>query len=118
MDQQVQRAYIYVSQTKSYIARTNQKAAIVDSNCVNSHISRMAQMNISIPDRLKNWVENRVVDGSYASSSDYMRALVRRDQRAEEARMRLQVEIDKGLKSPESDRTIANVVAEGRAKYQ
>ena len=92
--------------------------AIIDNNCVNSYVIRMAQMNISIPDRLKNWVENRVADGSYASSSDYMRDLVRRDQRAEEARMRLQVEIDKGLTSPESDRTIADVIAEGRAKYQ
>jgi antitoxin ParD1/3/4 len=78
----------------------------------------MAQMNISIPEKLKNWVENRVSDGSYASSSDYMRDLVRRDQRAEEARMRLQAEIDKGLASPESDRTVADIIAEGRAKYQ
>lgn len=78
----------------------------------------MAQMNISIPDKLKSWVENRVSDGSYASSSDYMRDLVRRDQRTEEARRQLQVEIDKGLESPESDRTIADIIAEGRAKYQ
>ena len=75
----------------------------------------MAQMNISIPDKLKTWVENRVSDGSYASSSDYVRDLVRRDQRSEEARIRLQAEIDKGLASPESDRTIADIIVEGRA---
>lgn len=78
----------------------------------------MAQMNISIPDKLKNWVENRVADGSYASSSDYVRDLVRRDQRAEEARMRLKAEIDKGMVSPESDGTIADIISKGRAKYQ
>jgi antitoxin ParD1/3/4 len=78
----------------------------------------MAQMNISIPDKLKSWVENRVADGSYASSSDYLRDLVRRDQRAEEARMRLQAEIDRGLASPESARTVADIIAEGRAKHQ
>jgi antitoxin ParD1/3/4 len=77
----------------------------------------MAQMNISIPDKLKSWVENRVADGSYASSSDYLRDLVRRDQRHEEARMRLQSEIDLGLASPESSRTIADIIAEGRAKH-
>jgi antitoxin ParD1/3/4 len=49
----------------------------------------MAQTSISIPDELKNWVENRVADGSYASSSDYMRDLVRHNQRAEKALMRL-----------------------------
>ena len=75
-------------------------------------------MNISIPDKLKNWVENRVADGSYASSSDYVRDLVRRDQRAEEARMRLKAEIDKGMVSPESDGTIADIISRGRAKYQ
>ena len=78
----------------------------------------MAQMNISIPDKLKNWVENRVADGSYASSSDYVRDLVRRDQRAEETRIRLKAEIDRGLASPESDRTVADIIAEGRARYQ
>ena len=78
----------------------------------------MAQMNITIPDNLKTWVESRVTDGSFASSSDYMRNLVRRDQRVEEARMRLQSEIEKVLASPESDRTIADIIAEGRAKHQ
>jgi antitoxin ParD1/3/4 len=82
------------------------------------YFPEMAQMNISIPEKLKSWVENRVADGSYASSSDYLRDLVRRDQRAEEARMRLQAEIDRGLLSPESDRTIADIIAEGRTKHQ
>lgn len=77
----------------------------------------MAQMNISIPDKLKSWVEDRVADGSYASSSDYLRDLVRRDQRAEESRMRLQMEVERGLASPESDRTIADIIADGRANH-
>lgn len=41
----------------------------------------MAQMNISIPDKLKAWVEQRVADGTYASISDYVRDLLRADQR-------------------------------------
>lgn len=32
--------------------------------------------------------------------------------------MRLQAEIDRGLASPESDLTIADIIAEGRAKHQ
>ncbi len=90
----------------------------IDNKRAISYYMCMAQMNISIPDKLKNWVENRVADGSYASSSDYMRDLVRRDQRTEEARIRLHAEIDRGLASPESDRTIADIIAEGRAKYR
>jgi putative addiction module CopG family antidote len=44
----------------------------------------MAQMNVSIPDKLKSWAESRVAEGRYSSTSDYVRDLVRRDQEAEE----------------------------------
>ncbi|MDB5701934.1 MAG: addiction module antitoxin, partial [Sphingomonadales bacterium] len=40
----------------------------------------MAQMNISVPEALKNWADQRVADGRYASTSDYVRDLMRRDQ--------------------------------------
>ncbi len=39
----------------------------------------MATMTISLPDPLKDWVEAKVRQGDYASTSDYMRDLVRRD---------------------------------------
>jgi antitoxin ParD1/3/4 len=74
----------------------------------------MAQMNISIPEKLKAWVESRVANGSYASSSDYVRDLVRRDQRAEEARVRLQAEIQAGFDSPISDRDPFDAIKELR----
>ncbi len=63
----------------------------------------MAQMNISIPDKLKAWVESRVADGSFASSSDYLRDLVRRDQRAEAALEHLRAEIRAGIDSGVSE---------------
>jgi antitoxin ParD1/3/4 len=112
VDQQVQRADLDSLKSNP----TFQDHPYIDNIRTILYSLDMAQMNVSIPDKLKNWVESRVADGSYASSSDYMRDLVRRDQRAEEARMRLQAEIDKGLASPESDRTIADITAEGRAK--
>lgn len=59
----------------------------------------MAQMNISIPDKLKAWVESRVADGSFSSSSDYLRDLVRRDQRAEAAIENLRADIEAGRES-------------------
>ena len=46
----------------------------------------MAQMNVSLPDQLKGWAEQRVAEGRYSSTSDYVRDLVRRDQEVEEAR--------------------------------
>ncbi|MBN1958353.1 MAG: type II toxin-antitoxin system ParD family antitoxin [Desulfuromonadales bacterium] len=39
----------------------------------------MATMNISLPDQMKNWVEECVQSGRYANASDYVRDLIRRD---------------------------------------
>lgn len=74
------------------------------------HHAQMAQMNISMPDKLKSWVEAQVADGGYASSSDYVRDLVRRDQRARQALSDLQAEIDLGRASGVSDRNLADIV--------
>ncbi|WFE67744.1 type II toxin-antitoxin system ParD family antitoxin [Thiomicrospira sp. R3] len=39
----------------------------------------MATMNISLPDKMKNWVEESVQTGLYANASDYVRDLIRQD---------------------------------------
>ena len=40
----------------------------------------MASMNISVPDPMREWVQSRIDSGKYASVSDYVRDLIRRDQ--------------------------------------
>lgn len=40
----------------------------------------MASMNVSLPDPLRDYVQRRIDSGQYASISDYMRDLIRRDQ--------------------------------------
>lgn len=74
----------------------------------------MAQMNISLPDKLKIWAEARVAEGRYSSTSDYVRDLMRRDQDRSEALARLQAAIDEGRASPPSDRTIDDIIAARR----
>jgi antitoxin ParD1/3/4 len=39
----------------------------------------MATMTISLPDPMKEWIEAQINKGEYASTSDYVRDLVRRD---------------------------------------
>lgn len=39
----------------------------------------MATMTVSLPETMKNWVEQRIAEGGYASASDYVRDLIRRD---------------------------------------
>lgn len=50
----------------------------------------MATMNISLPDQMKNWVEENVRTGRYSNASDYVRDLIREDHiRLEELRLAL-----------------------------
>lgn len=41
----------------------------------------MSTLNISLPDAMKAFVEAKVQTGQYASASDYIRTLVREDQK-------------------------------------
>ena len=40
----------------------------------------MSTMNISLPDALKSFVDEQVNQGSYSTSSEYVRELIRKDQ--------------------------------------
>jgi antitoxin ParD1/3/4 len=42
----------------------------------------MATMNISVPDLMRDYVQRRIDSGRYASVSDYVRDLIRKDQGA------------------------------------
>lgn len=77
----------------------------------------MAQMNISIPEKLKAYVESRVADGTYASSSDYLRDLLRQDQRYQAQMERLRAEIEKGRSSGISERNLSRIIEDTRKKY-
>ncbi|WP_126977001.1 type II toxin-antitoxin system ParD family antitoxin [Frigidibacter oleivorans] len=59
----------------------------------------MASMNISLPQQMRDWVEEQAASGRYANASDYMRDLIRRDQErrsAGEALRRLAEEAEAG----------------------
>ena len=56
-------------------------------------------MNISVPDPMKDWVQTQIDDGKYASSSDYVRDLIRKDQQDKEKLTALQAAITLGIES-------------------
>ncbi|MBM3513736.1 MAG: type II toxin-antitoxin system ParD family antitoxin [Alphaproteobacteria bacterium] len=64
----------------------------------------METMNISLPDPLKKFVDDQVADGRYSSASEYIRELIRADEKAK-AREKLKALLMEGLASPESDLT-------------
>jgi antitoxin ParD1/3/4 len=76
----------------------------------------MATMNISLPDQMKQWVEDQVATGRYGNSSDYVRDLVRRDQERAEAREKLQQMVDDALASGISDMGRDELLARMRLK--
>jgi antitoxin ParD1/3/4 len=77
----------------------------------------MATMNISLPDKMKDWVEDRVQSGRYANASDYMRALVRSDQDYRARLARLQAAETEGIESGVSARNIDDVWRDVSARH-
>ncbi len=63
----------------------------------------MATMNVSLPDKMKVWVESRSEDGRYANVSDYVRDLIRRDQVRAEKIAALSGKLEEGEASGYSD---------------
>jgi antitoxin ParD1/3/4 len=59
----------------------------------------MATMNISVPDPMRDWVQAQIDEGKYASVSDYVRDLIRRDQQEKEKLAALQAAITLGIES-------------------
>jgi antitoxin ParD1/3/4 len=76
----------------------------------------MAQMNVSVPDRMKDWCEAQVRKGRYSTTSDYVRDLIRRDQDRNTGTNALQSAIDEGLASGLSSRTLDEILVEARAR--
>lgn len=82
----------------------------------------MATMNVSLPDKMKQWVEDQVATGRYGNSSDYVRDLVRRDQERAEAREKLQQLVDEALASGRVETTrdelLERVMSRARAAVE
>ena len=76
----------------------------------------MATMNISLPDKMKEWVEGEVATGSYANASDLVRDIIRERQEKAAAIARLQREVDKGIASGISPLTPDQVFERAREK--
>lgn len=49
----------------------------------------MSTMNVSLPDELKSYVDEKVSDGGYGSTSEYVRELIRRDRDRQQLRRAL-----------------------------
>lgn len=73
----------------------------VDEGGASILVMPMTSLNISLPQALKDYVESRVSAGGYSTPSEYLRELVRQDQRRQ-AEERLEGLLLDGLASGES----------------
>jgi antitoxin ParD1/3/4 len=66
-----------------------------------------ASIHISVPPSLREYVDGRVSTGGFGSTSDYVRALIRADQK-EHAREQLEARLLRALESPSEEMTRAD----------
>lgn len=64
----------------------------------------MATMNISLPDGLREYVEERVAEGGYSTASEYVQDLIREDQKRKGLE-KLEALLLEGLDSPSREMT-------------
>jgi antitoxin ParD1/3/4 len=64
----------------------------------------MQTMNISLPDPLKDFVDHQIAEGRYSSVSEYIRELIREDEKRKAAE-RLEALLAEGLAGEESPLT-------------
>ncbi|MDO7843371.1 type II toxin-antitoxin system ParD family antitoxin [Sphingomonas immobilis] len=73
----------------------------------------MAQINFSLPNGLKSWIDDTVAAGTYSSASDYLRELVRRDLEMREKDAQLREALEYGRASGPGTRTMEEILADG-----
>lgn len=75
----------------------------------------MATLNVSMPDAMREWIDAQIEAGEYANASDYVRDLIRHDQRE---RNRVRLALIEGERSGTSDRSVSEIVRQTRRKLK
>lgn len=75
----------------------------------------MATLNVSMPKTMREWIDAQIEAGEYANASDYIRDLIRHDQRQRDA---LRLALIEGEKSGVSKRSVPDIarIAKRRLK--
>ena len=68
----------------------------------------MQSMNIFLPEPLKEFVDGQIAAGRYSSASEYVRELIRADEKKRNAAERLEALLVEGLQGAETELTAAD----------
>ena len=77
----------------------------------------MATMNVSLPDPMKDWVEQQVRTGHFSNASDYVRDLIRRHQEYLDKREILVKALIAGEESGKSTESLDDIWKRVKARH-
>jgi len=75
----------------------------------------MATLNVSLPEAMRVWIDAQVSSGNYVNASDYVRHLIRHDQREREV---LTLALIEAEQSGRSARTVARIRQDTKARLK
>ena len=76
---------------------------------------RVATLNVSLPDAMRAWIDAQIEAGEYANASDYIRDLIRHDQRQRDA---LRLALIEGEKSGRSTRSVTDIARQTKRRLK
>lgn len=76
----------------------------------------MTTMNVSLPDQMKDWIENRIEAGQYHNASEYVRDLIRKDQAEAEKTIAFQAAMKHGRNSGIETRSFKKIASDAKSK--
>lgn len=75
----------------------------------------MATLNVSMPKAMREWIDAQIEAGVYANASDYIRDLIRHDQRQ---RDKLRLALIEGEKSGISKRSVSDIARNAKRRLK
>ena len=75
----------------------------------------MATLNISMPDAMREWIDAQVAGGDYANASDYIRDLIRHDQRERDA---IRLALIEGEASGRGTRSVSGIARQAKRRLK
>ena len=76
------------------------------------------QKTVVLTAQQERWIKTRIAAGAFTSDGDYIRELIRRDQEENGKLQALKSEIQEGLDSGVSDKTVPQVMEEVEARLR
>ena len=75
----------------------------------------MATLNVSMPDPMREWIDAQIEAGEYANASDYIRDLIRHDQRQRDT---VRLALIEGEKSGIGKRTVTEIARKTKRRLK